>query len=121
MSGATQLDRERLAKLCGLFGSDHAGERANAAAVADRLVRQAGLRWLDVVLPAPPRFEREIKAVRDAAEFCRRHPQRLSPWERQFLDSIADRPGRLSDKQAAVLARLGAKIRAAERAAKGHA
>ena len=43
-------DRERLVKLCGIFGSDHAGERANAAAAADRLVRQAGLRWPDVLI-----------------------------------------------------------------------
>ena len=46
---APALDRERLAKICGLFGSDHAGERAGAAAAADRLVRQAGLRWPDIL------------------------------------------------------------------------
>ena len=29
---------ERLAKLCGLFGSEHDGERASAAAMADKLL-----------------------------------------------------------------------------------
>jgi hypothetical protein len=31
---------DKLAKLCGMFGSHHVGERANAAAMADRLVRE---------------------------------------------------------------------------------
>jgi len=30
----------KLAKVCGMFGSDHAGERAAAAALADRMVRE---------------------------------------------------------------------------------
>ncbi len=52
MSG---LDWGRLAKLCGMFGSDHAGERANAAETADRLVKEAGLLWWpDVITPAAP-------------------------------------------------------------------
>lgn len=43
------LDRPRLAKLCGMFGSVHDGERANAAAAADRLVRGTGTTWQKIL------------------------------------------------------------------------
>ncbi len=43
---------DRLAKLCGLFGSDHDGERANAARLADQLIREPGLTWPDVIISA---------------------------------------------------------------------
>ena len=44
---------DRLAKLCGIFGSHHAGERAAAAAKADELVRSHRLTWFDLLLPQP--------------------------------------------------------------------
>ena len=43
------LDRERLAKLLGMLGSEHDGEVVTAARRADALVRTAGLTWHDVV------------------------------------------------------------------------
>jgi hypothetical protein len=46
---------DRLAKLCGMFGSNHDGERAAAALKADQLVRQNGLTWHDVIVM--PRHE----------------------------------------------------------------
>jgi hypothetical protein len=46
------LDRDRLAKLLGMLGSDHDGEVVNAARAADRLVRRSGLRWPDIAMPA---------------------------------------------------------------------
>lgn len=41
--------RERLVKLCGMFGSNSQGERANAAAEADKLVRGKGRTWEDAI------------------------------------------------------------------------
>ena len=116
---AALLDRQRLAKLCGLFSSDHPGERANAAAMADSLLRQAGLRWPDVILPGLPRHrpEREIEDNYDAVAVCQDFAGYLTPWEREFLASVSRRPDRLSEKQHNVLLRLVAKCRAAERAA----
>jgi hypothetical protein len=46
-------DRERLARLLGMLGSDHAGERDNAARAAHRLVQQHGITWYDVVVTHP--------------------------------------------------------------------
>ena len=49
-SGRTSgLDREKLAKVLAMAGSQHDGERANAAALADRMVRAAGLTWEKVL------------------------------------------------------------------------
>ena len=104
------LDRERLVKLCGMFDSDHAGERANAAAAADRLVRQAGLRWPDVIrpllLPSDPNVESQIK-------FCAACSDLLTPWERGFIASLGkQRRPRLSEKQMAAFRRIVAKCMA---------
>jgi hypothetical protein len=53
----TRLDQqtaELLTKICAMFCSNHAGERASAAAMADSLVRQRGLTWQQVIRPSPP-------------------------------------------------------------------
>ena len=50
---ADKLDlRRRLAAILGMCGSVHAGERANAAEAADRLIRAAGMDWADFVASA---------------------------------------------------------------------
>jgi hypothetical protein len=45
MPALTRTDRERLAKLLGMLGSQHAGERDNAALAIERLRRELGLSW----------------------------------------------------------------------------
>jgi hypothetical protein len=62
---------QRLAKLCGMFGSDHAGERATAALKADRLVRDQGLTWPDVILPA--RRSSSASSTADKIAFARQY------------------------------------------------
>ena len=52
MSALAAVDRDRLTKLLGLFGSAYDGEVANAGRLADRLVRSAGLTWSDIIAPA---------------------------------------------------------------------
>jgi hypothetical protein len=42
--------KQRLAKVCGMLGSAHAGERAAAAKMATDILRKAGMRWEDIVL-----------------------------------------------------------------------
>jgi hypothetical protein len=48
----SRADRERLAKLLAMLGSDHAGERDNAALAIERMRRELGLSW-DDLLRAP--------------------------------------------------------------------
>jgi hypothetical protein len=111
---AVSLDRDRLAKLCGLFGS-HIGERANAAAAADKLIRQAGLRWPDILLPAlPPGRQRSLDTIADMIEFVLDFEDVLSEWEVSFCRSIARARYRLSQKQLEVLDRLVEKCQRAE-------
>ena len=117
---AVTLDRDRLANLCGMFGSDHPGERANAAAAADKLIRAAGMRWPDIILPqlpAPPQA-RQVKSVTDAIRFVLQRADLLTDWERDFVRSVAAQSYRVSPKQIAVLERLVQKVQLAqERAA----
>jgi|SRR5215469_5702254 len=44
---------QRLAKLCGMFSSRHDGEVINAARMADKLVRERGLSWSQIIAPTP--------------------------------------------------------------------
>jgi predicted restriction endonuclease len=45
----TPLNKEQLARLLGMLGSNAIGERANAASLADRMVREAGLSWFEIL------------------------------------------------------------------------
>ena len=107
---------QRLSKLCGLFGSDFDGERANAARMADDLIRGFGLTWKDVIWPghtetgAPDQAWHEPRDHQDAARACLRFAEVLSGWERKFCRSILGY-ARLSDKQQRVLNRLVDKAR----------
>jgi hypothetical protein len=114
---------DKLARICGMFGSDHDGERAAAAQMADKLVKQQGLRWADVISitpcsMAPPRpstvaksdYERSIRsALRDGAGV-------LNDWELGFLSSLLERK-RLTQKQINKLRDIGFKVEVSRRAA----
>ena len=119
--------RQRLVRLCGMLGSDHDGERANAGRFADRLIREAGLTW-DQLIAAPqlarpeptkrpppqPASEPWTTGVDDpsakAEAILARHRAVLTPWEVEFLGSLTWRP--LSVKQQAAFDRIVAKVQA---------
>jgi hypothetical protein len=123
MTAAT-LDRERLAKLLGLLGSDQPGEVVNAARQAERLRREAGLSWSDIVALGGGRVGsvREVRSphggyTRELIERCLGSDQ-ISSWEIEFLCSVRRQRRPLSVKQIAVLDQivgkaLGAEARAA--------
>ena len=107
---------DRLMKLCGMFGSDFEGERGNAARMADELVRDAGLTWPDVIIPATKapsvngRVWREPTTIRETVMVCLLFTDPLTDWEVDFLRSIAGRT-RHSSKQRKVLDRILGKAR----------
>lgn len=103
------VDATKLAKICGLLGSDHLGERAAAAAMADRIVRDLGLTWFDVV--APPRLSVGCSAIGEKVALALRNIGAMSQWERGFLYSVAGKR-KLSSKQLAILEELVAKAEA---------
>ena len=92
--------RLRLARLLGMTGSAHDGEVVNAARLADRLVRENGLTWRDVVAPVgrglasvPEPEDVSIDAIRRdwrrAAQWClSRGGNVLRDKDRDFLRAI---------------------------------
>lgn len=113
---------DRLAKLLGLLGSDHDGEVANAGRAADRLLRQAGLTWFDIIARPPQQRRDEVDQHAHAhagprhaheAAWALQRPHLLTEWEKGFLGDLTRRHGPLSAKQRTcldrILARLGAR------------
>ena len=106
---------DRLVRICGMLGSAHDGERAAAALLADRFVRDAGLTWEDVIRPAAPPASAEPapRDLHDLIARCLARAEAFPLWERDFLCSLA-RFRRLSVRQRRVLARLAQRLRDAE-------
>jgi hypothetical protein len=115
--------RTRLARLLGMVGSDHDGEALNAARLADRMVRESGITWQDVLISPPvasaqPQASstndplRQFETVFDAVNFALMLAPMLTAWEMNFLRSLPSFR-RVSEKQLAVLRRLIARAIAA--------
>ena len=105
-----RADREKLAKLLGLLSSDQAGERDAAGLAAQRLLKQRGISWAEVLIHQPA--ERRLPEMGTWRTTCRRlmeNPRALRPWERTF---VADLPnfGRISVKQRYVLTEIAKRV-----------
>jgi hypothetical protein len=100
---------DRLARICGMFGSDHDGERASAAAMADKLIRAHGLTWPDVISSSWSTYN--TTTIEEQIGFALANLPALSMWERGFIYSVNGKHD-LSPKQQAVLDRLERKCRA---------
>ncbi len=114
------LERQKLAAVLGMLGSAHEGEILAAARQAERLRRQAGTTWGDLLVPRlPPRAEPQPtgRGVFDMANFCLDFGDTLlSEWETEFCRSVGIRAAngrRVSEKQLAVLTRIHAKCQRA--------
>jgi hypothetical protein len=109
-----QPTAERLAKLLGMCGSAHAGERAAAAAKADQLVRSLNLTWHEVIM-APPIVPTETVEWREMAEFCHARRARLRLRDREFIESILQsRRDDLTEKQSGWLADIHTRLSSSE-------
>lgn len=90
----THLDHaatDRLIKVLGPLGSDHAGERAAAGAKAHALLRSHGLTWREIIQAPPivPQLESpDDPDWRRMAETCKAHRRGLNPRERKFILAI---------------------------------
>jgi len=103
---------DKLAKVCGLLGSDQDGERAAAAYHATVILRAAGFTWRDVIErafdPSPPRYGPPVSWQAEVAAFLQQ-ADFLTDWEVDFLRSIRWR-SRISDKQRRVLENIKNKL-----------
>jgi hypothetical protein len=94
---------DRLAKLLGMLGSDHAGERAAAGLKASELLKANRLTWRDVVAIAAGGADKSVSTeqeddIADKIRFAVERIDLLNSWERGFITSIQGRTY-LSDKQ----------------------
>jgi hypothetical protein len=106
----TRLDTqsaERLTKLLGMLGSNSDGERANAARMADQLVRGLGLTWGDIVIPAHAVPARDWRRM---ANYCLMLCDQLNQREMEFVESITGYRGAPSDKQQRWLSKIYARL-----------
>jgi hypothetical protein len=115
------LDRVRLARVLGMLGSDHPGERDAAAMQAERLRKASGLDWYQILSPSPtrppptrppspppPRARPKID-IGAALDFCAEVEARLTAWERSFVSSLRDQfrhYSGLTVKQLVILERI---------------
>ncbi len=109
MTTLSPAERTRLVGILGMLGSEHAGERASAALLAAKLVRDHGLSWSDVV-PSPAgsvisNVSRGVAEPISDLGLCLRHVDQLTQWEQGFVRSLAGRRNR-TIKQTAMLSRL---------------
>jgi hypothetical protein len=92
----------KLTKIAGMFGSAHDGERAAAAALADRLVRELGLQWADIIsvplVPADPIGTDDID-WQQALKICLGNIDELDQRSRAFIQSLSRWRGQPSQKQ----------------------
>jgi hypothetical protein len=92
-----------------MFGSDHAGERAAAAAKADELVRRLGLTWTEVLTSEPRSLAAPAASAAQKLAFVRRHLHALNDWEIGFIRDLAHYR-RLTPKQVNIVDQLVDKI-----------
>src|SRR5262249_51545020 len=126
---AGSLDLPRLAKVCELLTSQHAGERAAAADRATAMLVAADMTWTDLIL-----HERVTSSEKSASEAhysnstttysksgakhgvyaahviydLNSKQERLNEWERGFISDLHRKGNRvtLSDKQWDILVRI---------------
>jgi len=101
-----------------MFSSSHDGEVANAARMAEKLVKARGETWDNVIKhngnhqqPSPPK-PRTPYPWKAAVDECMEWEDHLTAWENEFLESLAERSVHkpLTVKQEVALNKIIAKI-----------
>jgi hypothetical protein len=99
----------QLAKMLPMLSSNIDGEVVAAAHAIDRLLRDAGRDWHDLVaavlLPPAP-----AESGKSAIRWCLSRRHLLSPRDREFLESVAEQLRPLSTRQASWLNDIVAKL-----------
>ena len=123
MADLSSSERARLASICGMLTSSHAGERAAAALKATEFLQARGLTWREaldqaeariVYLPMPAYRQPDpapASKLQETIAQLMRCPEQLSEWEHSFLASLR-RQRRTTPKQATILKRLVDRMKA---------
>ena len=113
MTALTPPDRAKLVGVLGMLGSEHVGERASAALLASRMVRDRGITWADLI-DQPETFRRREDGAtgwRADLALAQRHISFLRSWEQGFVHSIAAQRFS-STKQKVVLREIASALQA---------
>ena len=112
---SANINLRLLTAVLGLMGSDYDGEVIAAARYAERIRKEAGLTWYDIVREAVVHSGSEPSPNLDfkSAAICLSFPQLLTDWERGFLESILEKDYPLTEKQRNVLRRIVRKVQKA--------
>jgi hypothetical protein len=117
MSAVLTPELERLRNICSRLESNFPGERSAAALLASRLLRDRGLVWADVVMPAPPapyrpahEHTRDELPWRCTVRELLSRTGSLRAWEKnEFLPSLLGFQ-RLSPKQRSCLDQISSRV-----------
>ena len=110
------VDRQRLARVCGLFGSDHDGEVLAAARQAEKIRKKVGLTWEELLVPSPHQRAKspppeDLTDWRLACHFCLERYWLLTGWELDFVATVTRYRKTPSVKQLIILQRLVVRCR----------
>ena len=110
------VDLQRLARVCGLFGSEHDGEALAAARQAEKIRKKVGLTWEELLVPSirqrsadPP--PDDLTDWQWACHFCLERYRSLTSSELDFVATVARYQKAPSAKQMIILQRLVARCR----------
>jgi hypothetical protein len=78
----TDTDRQHLARILGMLGSDHAGERAAAGLQAEAFRRKHRLTWTELFIPAPAETDEPMPA---GSQFEQWPPYEPIQWHKVVL------------------------------------
>ncbi len=107
----SDFDLDKLIKLCGMFGSEFEGERANAAMMADKMLKKTGIKWENLLKAgdfsstqshdyADELSDREkVRYIYENGEAF------LTEWEENFIESVIKRTY-FSHKQSEIIDRI---------------
>ncbi len=105
-----------------MLGSDHLGERAAAAALASRVVRDKGLTWDNVVAADAPETRQAPGGTQDSPASrwadsdtlatCLRWLGQLTTWECGFVVDLRTKRRPLTPAQRAKLQQIAESLRA---------
>lgn len=112
---------DKLAKICGMLGSAHDGERASAALLASQILEDLDISWRDLVMtafagkPEARTIDYDDRPPGWHVGYCQwlvnNRADALSKWDMSFLTSLTSRYARirLTKKQADCFVKLAAK------------
>jgi hypothetical protein len=102
----------RLAKVLGLLGSSHAGERSSAALKAEEIRKSLGTTWGELLFERPKHhYSVWVDTLDGKLGLVMGSPECLNDWEKKFVASINGKR-RLTLKQRDSLDRIVTKVSA---------